>query len=76
MKRPQNLPQPPTFTTSHHKQPPPLENEEECATLSNILKKILLELKKLWRCREKLRRCMKSLPLSGLHLENPEAHIG
>jgi len=50
VKTPQNLPQPPTFTTSHHKQPPSLKNEEEDTTFSTILERILLELKIIWRC--------------------------
>jgi len=47
-KTSQNLPQPPTFTTSHHKQPP-LQNEEENTTLSTILRRVLLKLKKIWK---------------------------
>jgi len=43
----QNLHQPPTFITNHHKQPPTLKNEEEDTTLSTIHRKILLELKKI-----------------------------
>jgi len=34
------------FTSSHHHQPLPLENEEEDTTLSTILIRVLLELKK------------------------------
>ena len=34
------------FITSHHKQPPPLKNEEKNTTLSTILKRVLLKLKK------------------------------
>ena len=53
LKTPQNLLQSqglsPTITrfiTSHHKQPPPLKNEEKNTTLSTILKRVLLKLKK------------------------------
>jgi len=33
------------FTTNHHKQLPPIENQEEDTTLSTILKKTFLKLK-------------------------------
>jgi len=53
VKTPQNLLQSqglsPTITrfiTSHHKQPPLLKNEEKNITLSTILKRVLLKLKK------------------------------